>query len=39
MNQMWAAVNPRRLLLGLILGAVVLGSKEVLMSQARTGRV
>jgi pimeloyl-ACP methyl ester carboxylesterase len=37
MNQVWSAINARRLLLGLVSIAVVLSSREVLMSQTRTG--
>jgi pimeloyl-ACP methyl ester carboxylesterase len=37
MNQMRSAINARRLLLGLASMAVVLSSREVLMSQTRTG--
>ena len=37
MNEVWSAINARRLVLGLVSIAVVLGSREVLMSQTRTG--
>src|SRR5687767_1065649 len=37
MNQVGSAINARRLLLGLVSIAVVLSSREVLMSQTRTG--